>query len=859
MLAICRRPNSPGITNVLGDVSLPLPPGLFPARPNSSRFIGVPMRMFSRAVLCRSRFWLFIALALAPPTASWAAEAIVALPADLSLVGSEAWHRIVVQRSVDGETLGQVVDGVEFVSSEPEVAIVEESTVVPLANGETIITARHGEAEVAITVRVAGMEEPSHWSFRNHVQSVLAKAGCSSGACHGAQAGKNGFKVSLRGYDPEGDYLVLTRQMGGRRVTLADPGRSLLLTKPSGALPHGGGLRFDPGSLDYRVIAEWIADGAPPPKAEDPRLERLEIVPPSVILGPDAQQQFIVRAHFSDGRVEDVTHWAKYTSTNASVANVDEMGHVNVIGRGEGAITAWYLSQVVVATVTVPHDHLVPADVFADAPRHNMIDEFVLSKLQRLNLKPSPPASDGELIRRMMLDTIGVLPTAEETRAFVEDTSGNKRQRLIESLLDRPEFVDYWTYKWADLLLVNSEKLPGPAMWSYYNWIRNQVAANTPWDVLARRLITSSGSTIENGAANFFVLHSTPADVAETAALTFLGTSIGCAKCHNHPLEKWTNDQYFAMANLFARVRTKDAPGTGNLTVFSADHGDLVQPLRGKPQTPEPLDGEELPLEWAGDRRMHLAEWLVSPENELFSRSIVNRVWANFLGVGLVENVDDLRQTNPASNEELFAALSDYLVEQDFDLKVLMRLILESATYQRSSQVLAENAEDERFYSRYYPRRLMAEVLLDCYSQVTAVPSKFPGYPDAWRAMQLPDSNVASYFLKTFGRPERVITCECERTAEPTMVQVLHISNGDTLNPKLADPNGRVSQWLAAGYSNEQLVDELYLTALSRQPTEEERTRLVEVLAATPEAERRQAVEDLFWSVLSSKEFLFNH
>ncbi len=793
------------------------------------------------------------------PSAIGADTGLVILPQQLVLHGPEARHRVVVQQR-KGDVLGsQVVEGIEWRSSAPEVATVEGQFIVPRGNGQATIVARCGQLEASLAVRVVGMQEPFHWSFRNHVQSVLAKMRCSSGACHGAAAGKHGFKLSLRGYDPEGDHLVLTRQMRGRRIVPADPARSLVLTKPSGMLPHGGGVRFKPDSLEYRVIAQWIADGAPGPKPDDPRLQRLEIVPQAVVLGPDDSQQFIVRAHFTDGHVEDVTQWAKYTSTNQSVADVDALGHVSISGRGEGAITAWYLSQVVVATVTVPHDHQIDPQVFADAPRKNFIDELVLEKLRRLNLAPSPPASDGEFLRRAMLDTLGVLPTIDETRQFLEDASPDKRDRLIERLLERPEFIDYWAYKWADLLLVNSSKLPKPAMWAYYRWIRSQVAANTPWDELARRLITASGNTLENGAANFFVLHPSPAELAETTSLAFLGMSIGCAKCHNHPLEKWTNDQYYAMANLFARVRAKEAPGTGNRTIFSAARGDLVQPLRGKPQPPQPLDGEPLPIEQPGDRRQHLARWLTSPENPLFARAIVNRVWANFLGVGLVENVDDLRQTNPASNEALLSALTEYLVQHDFDLKALMRLILSSATYQRSSIVLPENREDERFYARYYPRRLKAEVLLDAFSQVTAVPTKFPGYPEGWRALQLPDSNVSSYFLKTFGRPERVITCECERTDEPTIVQVLHISNGDTLNKKLAASNSRPAQWIEAGYSDEQIVDELYLLALCRRPTTKERQQLLEVLRSTPAEQRRAAIEDLFWSVLSSKEFLFNH
>ena len=790
----------------------------------------------------------------------WGAEPQLAIfPSQLTFSGPEVRQRVVVQWAREGDVLGEVTKALTLTSSNPKVVAVEGSVAIPVGNGEATIVASVGQAQATATVHVSEMDKPFHWNFRNHVQSVLAKAGCSSGACHGALAGKNGFKLSLRGYDPEGDYLVLTRQMRGRRIVPSDPGRSMILTKPTGRLPHGGGLRFEEGSLEYRVIAQWIAAGAMPPTADDPRLERLEILPPAVLVEPGAKQQFIVEAHFSDGRVEDVTAWAKYTSTNLSVAEVNASGQVSIRGHGEGAITAWYLSQVVVATVTAPQEHKIPPQVFADAARQNLIDDLVLAKLQRLNLRPSPAASDAEFLRRAYLDTIGALPTADEVRAFLADDSSGKRAALIDRLLERPEFIDYWSYRWSDLLLVNSAKLRQPAMWAYYKWIRDRVAANTPWDELVYRLITATGSTLENGATNYFVLHNNPAELAETTSLAFLGTSIGCAKCHNHPLEKWTNDQYYAMANLFARVRTKNAAGTGNRIVFSAAQGDLIQPLRGRPQPPQPLDGDVLPADFQGDRREPLARWLVSRDNPLFARAIVNRVWANFMGVGLVEKVDDLRQTNPASNEPLLAALAGFLVEHDFDLKSLMRLILGSATYQRSSQVLPENAEDDRFYARYYPRRLMAEVLLDAYSQVAGVPTQFPGYPKSWHALELPDAAVSSYFLKTFGRPERTITCVCERTAEPSMVQVLHITNGDTLNKKLEAKGSRPQELLDAGLSDEAVIDEVYLSGLSRFPTAEEKQKLLAVFAETPKSERRQVVEDLFWGVLSTKEFLFNH
>ena len=696
-------------------------------------------------------------------------------------------------------------------------------------------------------------------SFRNQVQPILAKFGCSSGACHGAAAGQNGFRLSLRGYDDDGDYIALTRHALGRRIIPSDPGRSLLLLKPTGAVPHKGGKKFEVDSAEYKILADWIAYGAPGPKKEDPRIARIEVSPDLATLKPDGSQQLTVRAIFNDGHSEDVTRWAKYTDANSSVTQADEAGNVKVMGQGEGAVTVWYLSRIALATITVPFTNQVSPETFARAARRNFIDELVNQKLQSLNLPPSPRSSDEEFIRRAYLDTIGVLPSAREVREFLASEKVDKRDALIESLLHREEFVDYWTYKWSDLLLVQSKNLKPAAMWSYYRWVRNNVAANTPWDALVRRIMTAQGSTLENGGANFFVLHDDPRLMAETTSQAFLGMSINCAKCHNHPMEKWTNDEYFGFANLFARVRTKAGTTDGENVVFVANQGDVIQPLRGKPQPPRPLEGKALPIEDESDRRDELAEWLTSPRNPYFTRSIVNRIWANYYGVGLVDAVDDLRVTNPASNEELLSAAAKFLAENKYDLKALMRAILQSETYQRTSRALPENMGDTRFYSRYYPRRLMAEVLLDTVSQVTGSPTQFKGYPEGWRAIQLPDSNVESYFLKSFGRPDREKTCECERTAEPSVTQVLHISNGDTLNKKLTAKGNRLEKLLAEKVAPEKIIEEIYLGALSRYPTSPEKTKLMKAIEEAGEKDSRQVLEDIYWAVLSSREFLFSH
>ncbi|TCO85249.1 Ig-like protein group 2 [Chthoniobacter flavus] len=723
-----------------------------------------------------------------------------------------------------------------------------------------------------LLITAASLSAAEAPSFRNQIQPIFARYGCSAGACHGAAAGQGGFKLSLRGYDDEGDYLTITKSAQGRRVNLDDPARSLILLKPTKAIPHKGGERFKAGSPEYQIIADWLAAGAPGPQEKDPRITGIEISPPHTVGQAGQTLPVKVTAVFNDGHREDVTRWAKYTAGNSSVATVNDDGAVKVIGNGEGTVTAWYLSKLAVATVTVPYTQAPVPSAFADFKPRNFIDERVLEKLHELNLPPSERCTDAEFIRRAYLDTIGVLPTAEETRTFLTETTPDKRDHLVDALLARTEYVDYWSYKWSDLLLVNSDKLPEVPMWTYYQWIRRQVEMNTPWDEFVRSLLTATGSTEQNGACNFFVLHDEPTKLAETVSVAFLGMSVNCAKCHNHPMEKWTNDQYFAFANLFSRVRQKNGSQPNERVIYADTTGDLVQPLRGKPQPPTPLDGQSISLTSTIDRRIPMAKWLTAPENPYFARSITNRVWKNFLGVGLVESVDDLRMTNPASNEKLLSEAAAYLVKNNFNLKALMREILTSETYQRSSVPRAENKDDTRFYARYYPKRLMAEVMLDAISQVTAEPTDFrmdkrnankgvgQSYPMGYRALQLPDTHTVSYFLNSFGRPNRVSTCECERTNEPSMAQALHIANGDTLNQKLEAKDNRVDQLLASEKSNDALVDEIYMLALSRKPTAPERAGLDKALAAaTTPAEKRPIVEDVFWSVMSSREFLFNH
>ena len=798
---------------------------------------------------------------------AWAANLDV-LPKQVTLAGPEARQQLIVE-ATDGAFQQDWTAKAQWTSSNPAIAAVSAKGIVsPVSDGETTITAHAGDRTATATIQVKDAKAPFTWSFKNHVIPVLTKTGCNQGACHGALAGKNGFKLTLRGYDPEVDYDTLTRSSVGRRLSLAEPATSLVLLKPTFTLPHGGGKRFTPDSLEYRVLAEWIAAGAPPPAATDPDVASLEVFPAVATLKAGDEQQLVVRAHYTNGRVDDVTRWVKFSSNNEGVASVDDWGHVKMNGPGEAAVTLWFSSRVLYSRLTVPYPNQVVADAYTRFPRHNYIDDLVMDKLKKLNIAPSKLAGDSTFIRRAYLDAAGTLPTAEDVETFLGDPSPDKRARLIDRLLQKDEFVDYWAYKWSDLLLVSSRKLRPTSMWAFYDWIRDGVKANKPWDQFTREIFTSSGSTRQNGALNYFVLHKDPIDLAENVTEAFLGQRITCARCHNHPLEKWTQKQYYQFTNLLSRVGQKNGAEAGETVIFAKTSGDINHPRLLKPLAPTPLDGTPMPLDSTEDRRLALAAWLTSPQNPYFARSFVNRVFGNFMGRGLVNPVDDVRTTNPASNEELLSALTKDFVEHKFDVKYLIRQVMNSSVYQLSSEANATNQNDNMFYSRYIIKRLPAEVMLDAYAQVTGVPTAFAGYPSGTRALQLPDTQVKSDFLTIFGRPARLICDSGERSVDPTIAQALHVINGDTLNRKLSAPEGYISLFLKVGLSDSRMLDQIYLSAFSRYPNDSERAALKKDLdssrlqTGTPEAQhdaRRQGLEDLFWALLTSKEFVFNH
>ena len=647
-------------------------------------------------------------------------------PTDVQLAGPRAVQQLMLVDEDAGRVVGDRTGRAKFVSGNPRIAAVDATGMVkPAGDGDTTITASLGGRMATATVHVRQAKNQSPPSFRNEVIPILTRVGCNSGACHGALAGKGGLKLSLRGYDPRTDFFVLTRQALSRRVDCTEPAKSLFLLKPTRTLPHGGGRRFHTDSWQYKVLHGWIAGGAAGVSASDPTVERIEVLPRAARLKLKDSLHVIVLAHYSDGRVVDVSRMAKFLSSEGQVADVDEDGTITVGGHGQAAVSALFDNHVATMTVTSPFGSGLDEKAFAASPRANFVDDRVLSKLRELQLPPSAQCTDAEFIRRAYLDAAGILPTPAEEATFLADRNPNKRVKLIAAILERPEFVDYWAYKWCDLMLVSTRKLPQQAMWAFYRSIRQSVADNKPWDQFARDVLLANGSSLQHGAGNFYVLHRDVSDLTESVALTFMGMSITCARCHNHPLEKWTQDQYWSMANLFSRVGIKNGERGGEEIIYPATAGNTLHPRKQIAMPPTPLDGKPMSLDDTRDRRAYFADWLTNSDNPYFAKALVNRVWKNFMGRGLVEAEDDIRETNPPTNPELLDALAKDFIAHKYDVKHLIRTIMNSAAYQRSSRPAAGNEADDRFYSKYIVRRLSGEVILDALSQVTGVPTAF--------------------------------------------------------------------------------------------------------------------------------------
>ncbi|MEW6159147.1 MAG: DUF1549 and DUF1553 domain-containing protein [Verrucomicrobiota bacterium] len=759
---------------------------------------------------------------------------------------------------------------------------------------------------IALPTSVAG----ENISFRNDIMALLSKAGCSAGTCHGNKNGKGGFKLSLRGEDPDFDHLSLTRDQLGRRLNSFQPEQSLILLKPTTALSHEGGLRFEKGSRAYEMLLRWIAAGAPNDLNTAPRLVRLQVQPKAkVLMEPEAEVTLRVTAFYSDGTSRDVTELTVFELSN-QVATATPGGIVRRVSFGETTVLARYLHCQEAVRLTFVENR--PDFHWANVRASNFIDEHIFAKLRTLRMNPSELCSDAEFIRRVYLDLLGILPTAEEARQFVEDfesaserPGGNgsasrkrsrserdifqRRARLVESLFDRPEFADFWALKWADLLRVEGHSLDQKGVQSFHHWIRQSVAENKPWDLFVQELVTARGSTYRNPAANYYRPHRDPARRAKAAAQIFLGTRLQCAECHNHPSDRWTQDDYYDWASLFAPVNykvlenhreiaTDEHEWKGEQIVFLQSKASLKNPRTGRDAQPrflapqrENASGRGLDHDRAAqsidssDSFEALARWLTSPDNPWFARVQVNRIWFHLLGRGLVDPPDDFRATNPASHPELLEALARDFVQHRFDTRHVIRTIVHSRTYQLSSKPNSTNGADDRNFSHALVRRLGAEQLLDCQSQVTGVPLRFAAYPAGMRAAQLPGvrpeskgkrrANALDLFLETFGKPPRLLTTDTERSCECNLGQAFQMISGPALNEWFEAKENRLTRLIAAGKTNQEILDEMFWTALTRPPSPSE---LAELLPDLEKAtDRRARLEDVLWALLNSKDFLF--
>ncbi len=785
-------------------------------------------------------------------------RSLTLLPPSIDFDGPRAeQHVVVIGEYADGRRWDLTREAT-FSSGAAKVATVDGLGVVRAAgDGDAAINVRAaGQAAVVLAkVRHATAEVPV--SFVREVVPVLTKAGCNQGACHGAALGRGGFKLSLLGYDPAFDHKEIVQSAEGRRVVLSDPERSILLQKPALVMEHAGGERLPAHSAAYETLRRWLEDGAPEPEATAPAVTTLVVWPAKRVMVPGERQQLIVRATWGDGRAEDVTATARFDALNDGVASVTPAGLVTAKARGETSVMIRFGGQVAVAQVTLPYTRI---DKYPDVPANNFIDEKLIAHWKDLGLTPSPLCADEEFFRRVHLDALGTLPGAAEVKAFLADKDPDKRKKAIDKVLDRPEFVDYWSLKWGDLLRIDRDALQEKGMWSFYNWVRAALRDNKPVDEFARDVITAEGSTFTDGPANYYRTANNPLDWSETTAQVFLGVRIQCARCHHHPFEKWTQDDYYGLSAFFVRLGTKSSQEFGifgaETVVYLRPSGEQSQPRKGVVK-PHPLDGPDMDDPF--DRRRKLAEWLTARDNPFFARNIVNRFWGYTMGRGLVEPLDDMRATNPASNPELLDALAADFVAHKYDLKHLLRTVLNSRAYQLSSLKTEGNAADAANvqHTRYTVKRLTAEQLADALDFATGTREKYQGLPLGTRAIQLPDTKVRSFLLDTFGRPPRQITCECERTAQPNIAQALHLLNGDFLNKKIAAPTGRVEGLLKAKVPLTDVVEELYLVTLSRPPQPGETIKALDWIKKAPT--EREGVEDLLWVLLNRSEFLFNH
>lgn len=781
------------------------------------------------------------------------------LPEKVTLETARDSQSIVALAVYQDDVTIDVTPFARFRLANPALGRIEQARLVPVADGTTELVAEYAGREVKVPVEVKSAAQDRPVSFRLDVMPVFMRGGCNTGGCHGSARGKDGFRLSLFGFDPAGDYHRLTREMSGRRLNLNVPDESLLLEKATERVPHSGGRLFTTNSPLHATLLEWIRNGAPDDPQNLPRATGIQVYPPEIVLeGPNARQQLAVRATYSDGTDRDVTALAVFASNNDASVKADKAGLLTSGEPGEAFVLARF-GDFSVGTQAI----VIPENLSYTKPTpvvRNYIDELVAAKLHKLRLEPSGLCTDEEFLRRATLDITGRLPTEAEHLAFTSDADPNKRAALVDALLTRKEFIEIGVMQWAELLQIRSTVPGGQRNYkgalSYYNWLQARFAANVPLNRIARELLAASGGTFANPAANFYELEKDTLKLTENIAQAFTGMRLQCAQCHNHPFDRWTLNDYYGFAAFFSQVGRKPGQDPRETVIFNAGGGETPHPVTKQPVPPRFLGGEPARVE-GRDRREVVADWLAAPDNPFFARHLANLIWAHFFGVGIVEPVDDVRISNPPSNPPLLDALAAHLRDSNYNLRAFVRDLCLSATYQRSATPNASNARDGRNFSRALVRRLRAEVLLDAISQATETPNKFKGLPLGARAVQIADGNVSTYFLTTFGRATRETVCLCEVRMEPSLSQALHLLNGDATGDRIRN-GGLVQRLEREGRTDPQIIETLYRRCFSRSPAPAELEALGQKIGAVPADQRAAALEDVFWACLNSQEFLFN-
>jgi hypothetical protein len=806
-------------------------------------------------------------LACVPSLAAADSPRLTVHPPAIMLSGIDSRQQLAVTGPDDAGRIDDLTERVTFRSSDAAVATVTpEGLVLPVGNGKAVVTVSWSGKEphrVDVPVTVAGYDPDAPVSFPRQVVPILTKLGCNAGGCHGKASGQNGFKLSLFGFDPRLDHDALTREARGRRLFPAAPENSLFLLKATATIAHAGGRRLDRQAPEYALLLRWIKQGAPYEPGKPRQVIALDLWPRDRLMGLRDAQRLLVTAHYQDGSAEDVTRLAQYQSNDTEYATVDEAGVVRTLDvAGQTAVMARYQGQVAVFPVQIPFGP--PLKDSAGFTPVNYVDELAQAKWKKMGIAPSPPCTDTEFIRRATLDVCGTLPTPDEVRAFLADPAPDKRKKLIDALLERPEYADFFATKWADVLHNRRQNLDiyKQGTHAFHAWIRRALIDNKPYDEFVRAVLAGSGSPEEHPPVTWYRLVRTKDGYVENTAQLFLGLRLQCAQCHHHPAERWSQDDYYGLAAFFARVGRRNAiipnicypPSSED--IYDTRSGQITHPRTGAVMKPKGLDGPVYADASGVDPRQQLVDWMVRPDNPYFAKALVNRTWGHFFGRGLVEPIDDMRSTNPPVNPELLDALAKDFLAHQFDVKHVIRAICTSRTYGLSSTPTPGNARDRQTFARYYPKRLPAEVLLDALAQATGVPTTFAGLPRGTRAIELPDESVASRFLDVFGRPQRATPCECERLNDATLSQSLHLLNSREVQARLAAPNGRATKLAADARPTRAKVEEVFLWARGLPPTEAERDHAERYVADHPD--KAKAYQNLLWALINAKEFQFN-